>query len=245
MASKDSDLPGEAGLCRASMVELLGVCLSDAERAASWSELAGRILPRLRKFIRGTLCSVAKRPANSLSVLPGGLQEADLLQNVLVRLLENDRLLLRRFTGHTEEDLLNYLAIISRSTVLDNIRRQLATKRATGQFLQRKRPRFEGFDPGSEQASGRASADLTILAREITEIAKAVLAGSSVRDKVIFQLHYFENLSTEQIAKCQGIALSHSGVKRVLRQLKNRIRIMAESSAGRELTGSGRARRIR
>jgi len=214
-------------LRQVSTAELLGICLADPENNAGWSELMRRILPKLRIFIRGTLRHVMKRPVALSSIMPGALQASDLLQDTVLRLLESNCALLRRFAGRTEDDLLNYLAAVSRSTVLGCLRRQSAAKRVAGGVPNKGRPPLMRLYPGSGEGLCCATAERQILARELIGLAERALAGFSARDRLVFRLYFLEGLSAAQIARCRGIGLSPAGVKKVLAGIKSRIRALA------------------
>ena len=213
-------------------IELLWRCTADREKEATWSEFLRRIVPRLERIIGRTLRQSAGNPAVTQgSTYPGMFQQSDMVQQVILRLVAGDCALLRRFSGSTEDDLIAYLAVISRSVVRDSLRRQSALKRRTTQALD---PLPEGRGGGhchSQSASSDGQIERRLLARELADIGSQVLkdsaAPSTLRDKLIFQLYFFHDLSLGEIARCRGINLSKAGVDRVLNRLKERIKILA------------------
>ena len=111
-------------------IDLFQKCAADREDSALWSEFLNRYSSRLKQFIRGMLRQVFGSSAyTSNAFVLGGIQESDLFQNIIVRLVENNCAAMKRFSGSTEEELLAYLAVISRSVVMDAVRRHKAIKR--------------------------------------------------------------------------------------------------------------------
>ena len=101
-------------------VELFHLCAADCENTDAWTELLRRYTVKLKHFIFGTLRQVLGHSAfRKDSIASGGIQENDLLQNSIVRLVKNDCAAMKRFSGTSEEELLDYLAVICRSSVLD------------------------------------------------------------------------------------------------------------------------------
>jgi DNA-directed RNA polymerase specialized sigma subunit len=56
----------------------------------------------------------------------------------------------------------------------------------------------------------------------------------SDRDRLIFQLYFYDGLSIAQIAKCEGIELSKTGIEKALDKLKGRVRRAAGGAASTE-----------
>jgi RNA polymerase sigma factor (sigma-70 family) len=159
----------------------------------------------------------------------GGIQETDLLQNTILRLVSNNCAAMKRFSGSTESDLMAYLAVITRSVVRDAARWHRAVKRpdhAAQAIGTDDRP--TDLD---EVAFTPANTERNLLAREVTELSHRALdesGTSSARDRLIFELYFVHDLSINQISKCKGIELSKAGVEKVLNRIKERVRTAAQ-----------------
>ncbi len=212
-----------ADLCELDSLRLIALCASDTQSAAHWSEFVRRFGPKLRLFIRGTLWQSAGGAGAQASLFVGGVQENDLFQNTIIRLVENDCAALKRFSGKSEADFLAYLAVISRSVVRDYMRRHCAKKRPLALI-----PSPHGDVHEKTTPAGLQQVEKSVLAREIVGLSRRTihsLSGeSSERDWLIFQLYYYDGLSTHQIAQCKTIDLSKAGVEKVLHRLKERVR---------------------
>jgi RNA polymerase sigma factor (sigma-70 family) len=219
--------------------ELVCLCAEDRDNSALWSEFLRRFTTKIKCFIRGTLRqSFNGNPSSAdLQVLPGAIQESDLFQNVIVRLVENDCAALKRFTGTTEADLLAYFAVIARSAVRDCLRRQRSLKRPRWQRPLNTEELKTLWSHNGNHASAQESMEREILAREVAQLGEEAIRNysgeDSPRDRLLFELYFFHGLSTTQIAECQGIGLSKTGVEKALKRLKYRIRCAtAEEDVG-------------
>src|SRR6266508_1145922 len=91
--------------------ELFARCAQNTDDSALWSEFLRQSLP--------AGCSLAL----------GGTHENDLFQSTVVRQVENGCALMKRFSGSSEDELVVYLAVITRSVVRDCLKRNRAQKR--------------------------------------------------------------------------------------------------------------------
>ncbi len=220
-------------LSRVSSVTLFSLCARNREDSALWSEFLRRIALKIRQFIRGTMRQSIRGTDSSpwVAVLSEELQESDLFQSTIVRLVENDCAAMKRFSGGSDEELLAYLAVITRSVVRDWLRRQRAKKRLAGRTWIEPFPGYGIENTTSRISTEQLSAERNLLAREIMDLSERSLesleGGASDRDRLIFELHFFHDLSLSQIAQCKGINLSKGGVEKVIHRLLERLRTAA------------------
>jgi RNA polymerase sigma factor (sigma-70 family) len=217
-------------------IELFQLCAADRENSDAWGEFLRRYATKIRYFIQGTLRQTFGYPAHQReSTAAGGIQESDLFQNAILRLVENDCAAMKRFSGTSENDLLAYLAVICRSSVLDTLRRNNALKR------RHTAPEIDEFTLASA-ASRRFTDSLEferdILVGEIVSLTQNTIqchsGDVSSRDRLLFKLHFFDGLSYSQIARCRGVNLSKAGVEKVLKRLVGRVRTLASSGKTEE-----------
>ncbi len=200
---------------------LISLCAQDTQNSALWTEFVRRFATKIRQFVHGAL--------RQSFAEAGAVQESDLFQNTIIRLVENDCAVLKRFSGTCENDFFAYLAVITRSTVRDFLRHQNALKRpqATSAI-------YADYSSAIPERASRpentSRLEAAVLAREVTHLSERtirMLSGESAeRNWLIFQLHFYEELSAEQIARCKGIELSKAGVEKVLHQVKERVRAL-------------------
>jgi len=215
-------------------IELFQVCAADRENSDAWGEFLRRYGTKLRYFIHGALRQAFGYSAPQHDTA-GGIQESDLFQNAILRLVENDCAAMKRFSGSSENDLLAYLAVICRSSVRDTLRRNNALKR------RHTAPESDESTPAS--AASRRFTDSpelerAILVDEIVSLTQNTIqrhsGDVSSRDRLVFKLHFFDGLSYSQIAQCKGINLSKAGVEKLLKRLVGRVQTLASSGKSEE-----------
>jgi RNA polymerase sigma factor (sigma-70 family) len=229
----------EADIAHIESAKLVRLCAENLENHDLWAEFLRRFTGKIKLYIRGTLRRSAGDAGIPQAVAPfSSATENDLFQNVILRLVDNGCAALKRFTGATEAELQAYLAVVSRSVVRDFLRCHRALKR----------PRwFDTVVP--EKRQWALSADRVgdprqipleqeILVRELEQLSLRMIENHSGRysdrDRLIFQLYFYEGLSIAQIANCEGIELSKTGVEKALERLKERVRCAAGSAVSTE-----------
>ncbi len=211
-------------------VSLAALCASRQDDSELWAEFLRRFTPKIKAFIRASLRHpvVAGGGFSNSAGLPNNGQESDLLQNTILRLVQNGCAALKRFSGTSEQELLAYLAVIARSVVRDFGRRQSAQRRF--HWSAQVPPAYGESGEISEYIREVAVYDPVereILAHEVERLSLQTIqdnSGEPDRDKLIFQLYFFDGLSTGQIASCKGVGLSKTGVEKILNRIKDRVR---------------------
>lgn len=220
-------------LAKIDSVSLAALCADRQEDSELWTEFLRRFTPKIKSFIRATLrqsVGASMHFANPAESLDTSL-ESDLLQNTILRLVQNRCAALKRFSGTTESELLVYLAVIARSAVRDFNRRRSARRRF--HWLEQAPSGYGETGETPElvrEATIRDPVEREILAHEVEQLSLQTIqnnSGEPDRDKLIFQLYYFDGLSTGQIAACKGVGLSRTGVEKILNRLKDRVRSAA------------------
>jgi RNA polymerase sigma factor (sigma-70 family) len=222
--------PDSVDLRQMDSIRLVQLCAAHQQNSELWTEFIRRFTPKIKSFIRlslrqyktgrsGTFNSAASFDSN---------QEADLFQNIILRLVQNDCAALKRFSGTQESELMVYFAVVARTTIRDLIRFQSAKRRfkwsssPTVQYSESDQD-FEYIkEPGIDTPIERE-----ILAREIKEITFESIKNSSgepERDRLIFQLYFYEGLSAAQIASCKGTGVSKTGVEKIIGRFKEKVR---------------------
>jgi RNA polymerase sigma factor (sigma-70 family) len=207
-------------------VLLFRLCASNRENSEAWSEFLYRYSSKLKFFIRGTIRQIlgsSGDPNNSIVTV--SMQESDLYQNTILRLVENNCAAMKRFSGKTEDELLAYLAVISRSTVIDALRRSNAIKRRTIAKDNEKPMAMPSV--GFQKIADNPGFERQILANELISLVHQTIKSrsgqTSARDQLAFELHFIDGLSFSQISRCKGINLSKAGVEKLLGRLISRV----------------------
>ena len=161
-------------------------------------------------------------------MLPHAVEKTDLLQNVLLRLVENRCAALKAFSGDTEGKWLSYLAAITASVVRETLRREVSQKRQAGASIEAV-PFSETWHRAHEQKRNQhLEIEKGALASELRMICERLirnLAGEhATRDMLIFRLYFIHGASISQIAAWREIGLSRPGVGHALERLVRRVR---------------------
>jgi RNA polymerase sigma factor (sigma-70 family) len=235
MLSKSSADPFDTRYRLLDPVKLFQLCAEDRENTDAWSEFLRRYTAKMKHFIYGTLRQVLGHSGFPNAITSDGCQDSDLFQNAIVRLVENNCAAMRRFSGTLENELLAYLAVICRSSVLDTLRRASALKRRAS-AAEKEESNLESTR--SQLLTSHSEVEREILAHELISLVDRTIKSHSgqvsTRDQLVFRLHFFDGLSYNQIAQCKGINLSKAGVEKLLQRLVGRVQTLASSIGSKE-----------
>ncbi|RMG56232.1 MAG: sigma-70 family RNA polymerase sigma factor [Acidobacteria bacterium] len=217
-----------------SNIQLVQVCARESQNEAAWDEFVNR-------FDRHITVNVIRilRTNGEQSLSPELV--GDLVQQVYVRLLENDRRVLKKFRGEHERSIFAYLTRLTTTVVLDYLRHRSAgrhppeliswteVEHRLGDSLEA--IFFSLSSSGSSCFEDQLDDGVTL--RDIVARLQHVLEGEHKRrDILIFVLYVFDGLTAEEIATQPGIELTPSGVRSVLVRLKEKLKKHMETGAG-------------
>jgi RNA polymerase sigma factor (sigma-70 family) len=223
MLSEKAPVPDEQ-LPFLDPIKLFHLCAEERENAHVWTEFLNRYSDKLKQFIYGALRQfIGSSIGCNGSFDYAGIQE-DLFQNTIIRLVENNCAAMRRFSGGSEKELLAYLAVICRSSVLDSLRHNNALKRKSAS---REKDQLIADGHNHQHQANHMKYEREILGRELMSLTRESIDSNSGpvsgRDHLVFKLHFFDGLSYNQIAQCEGINLSKAGVEKLLKRLVGRV----------------------
>jgi RNA polymerase sigma factor (sigma-70 family) len=206
---------------------LISACAGDTGGGIIWREFLKRYSSKTKQFIRRACFLWLPEMGSSSVCLPGAIQQSDLFQIVITRLVENECAVMKAFSGTTEDEWLAYLAAIASSVVCASLRRQGRLKRR-GRATASLSCFAESWRLAQQQKRNRhREIEQSILAREVRTLCERMirnLAGKyTTRNMLIFRLYSLHDLSFSQIAACKGVNLSKSGVEDVITRLKHHV----------------------
>ncbi len=210
--------------------ELISNCAQDRENPALWTEFLRRYGPKIKYFIIAACrnATASAEPFIEVTSRLGGMQDGDLVQSTIMRLVEHDCAAMKSFSGTSEDQWLVYLAVIARSIVREALRRHRAQKRPELVAAQAPMTRATDPTPGDRERTEHLAMERKILADEVRRLCERTISSmageSTSRDILIFRLYFEHDLSTRQISRCQGVNLTKAGVENVINRLRNRIR---------------------
>jgi RNA polymerase sigma factor (sigma-70 family) len=211
--------------------------MRDRSDEVLWSEFLRRYGGKIRQFVRGTLILRSVDACRYSEVLPRAFEVRDLVQNVILRLVEHDCALMRGFSGTMEREWLAYLAVITRSTVCDTLRREGRLKRSDSPMC----IRGAWWEAQANNQNQHLRIERHLLAEEVRKICESVIriqgGEHADRDILIFDLYFFHDLSTRQIAALGRLGLSKTAVGKVLRRLRRQVRRAIDQNLLRAVEG--------
>jgi RNA polymerase sigma factor (sigma-70 family) len=195
--------------------ELLRECGRKLTDAALWEKFQTRFQKLIFGYVlRGLNYRTASQDGSELV--------NDLVQDVYMRLVQNDGRMLRAFKGDTDFSVMAFLSRVSMSAVTDYHRYQTANKRQAAEVI--------SIDD-ARRASGA-------LKGEAVELDFASILGwidierlvdsdmdrkHATRNVLIFKLYYVNGFTPAEIAQFPGFQLTASGIEIVLQRLKARL----------------------
>lgn len=218
--------------------ELARACAGSAN-SADWEELLRRCAP--------VASMVAARVSRMWlgRTVPSSVD--DIVQEVFLKLCEQQRRILREFKPRGEDSFLALVRTVSASVANDYFRRQHSMKRGGKVVTVSLDGLISDITPGPGQSS---DVQKTVLFAELDRKMRSAPEVVAERDRAIFWLYYLQGLTAEEIAALPATQLSAKGVESALRRITAWLRLELQTrnpeipSAIVEEAGSIRRRKI-
>jgi RNA polymerase sigma-70 factor (ECF subfamily) len=198
---------------RVSVNDLAKACAHSAD-AAEWGEFLRRCAP---------LASLVALRVTRLWM--NGSSPAvvdDIVQEVFLKLCEQERRILRDFEPRGEDSFFGLLRIVSASVANDYFRRLNSVKRGgkvvTAALIDETAPNL-----ASSERSARAMQNSVLLA-QLDRKMRAAPEVIGERDRSLFWLYYKQGFTAEEIAGLAGAGLTPKGVESALRRVVRWVR---------------------
>jgi RNA polymerase sigma-70 factor, ECF subfamily len=193
---------------RTSVNDLAKACAHSAD-AAEWEEFVGRCLP--------LVSVVAIRASRMWTSTPSTAAVDDIVQEVFLKLCEQERRILRNFEPRGEDSFLGLLRIVVASVANDYFRRLNSAKRG-GKVLtmplldESAQLPVDGVRPAARMQQSALLAQLDQKLRSAPETIPE-------RDRALFWLYYHQGYTAEEIARLPAVGLTAKGVESALRRV--------------------------
>jgi RNA polymerase sigma-70 factor (ECF subfamily) len=198
---------------RISVNDLAKACAHSAN-AAEWEDFVGRCMP---------LASlVALRVSRMWVSDPSPATVDDIVQEVFLKLCEQERRILRDFEPRGEDSFMGLLRIVASSVANDYFRRVYSTK-GGGKVVTMAimdddaQTSMDGPLPAAKMQQSALFAQLDQKLRSAPEIIPE-------RDRALFWLYYRQGYTAEEIARLSAAGLTAKGVESALRRVTNWLR---------------------
>jgi RNA polymerase sigma-70 factor (ECF subfamily) len=193
---------------RTTVNDLAKACARSAD-AAEWQEFVSRCMP---------LASlVALRVSRMWVSDPSPATVDDIVQEVFLKLCEQERRILRDFEPRGEDSFLGLLRIVTGSVANDHFRRTHSTKRG-GKVVTMSLTDEEAQSPAGGARSAARIEQLALYA-QLDEKLRSAPENISERDRALFWLYYRQGYTAEEIARLSAAGLTAKGVESALRRV--------------------------
>jgi RNA polymerase sigma factor (sigma-70 family) len=213
-------MTAEGPLAQLPLTELIRSCCENNSSAA-WRTFVIRFHQRIYSFI------LRDKKLRGLPNVDNSVTH-DLMQDVYIRLLANDKRALRDLQDATEGEVLAFLACVARTTVSDYIRRVSSLKRAVPLVsLEQDVDLAQGRDialAGKESLPDQALNERKTKEELYQLLLKTLKGGNARRDAVIFLLHAMDGLSAEEIVTLAAFNMTLPNIDKIIYRIKAHLR---------------------
>ncbi|MGO9337094.1 MAG: RNA polymerase sigma factor [Terracidiphilus sp.] len=213
---------------RTTVNDLAKACAHSAD-AAEWEEFVARCMP---------LASlVALRVSRMWVSGPSPTTVDDIVQEVFLKLCEQQRRILRDFEPRGEDSFLGLLRIVAASVANDYFRRTHSTKRG-GKVVTMSLTDEDAQSP-AVGARPAARIEQSALYAQLDEKLRSAPESIGERDRALFWLYYRQGYTAEEIARLSAAGLTAKGVESALRRVTMWLRDQVGSKGSGVQPGSG------
>ena len=198
---------------RTTVNDLAKACARSAD-AAEWEEFVARCMP---------LASLMALRVSRMWVSdPSPAAVDDIVQEVFLKLCEQERRILREFEPRGEDSFLGLLRLVTASVANDYFRRIHSAKRG-GKVLTM--PLMDD-DVQLPMHSARPAARMhqAALFAQLDQMLRSAPKTVSERDRALFWLYYRQGYTAEEIARVPATGLTAKGVESALRRVTTWLR---------------------
>jgi RNA polymerase sigma-70 factor (ECF subfamily) len=152
----------------------------------------------------------------------------DIVQEVFLKLCEQERRVLRDFKPRGEDSFFALLRVVTASVANDYFRRQHSEKRGgkvVTMVLDEESSSVVPVAPEKDSEIQRA-----VLFSELDHKLRSATGTTAERDRTIFWLYYLQGLTADEIAGLPASGLSAKGVESALRRITTWLRKELEPS---------------
>jgi RNA polymerase sigma-70 factor (ECF subfamily) len=213
---------------RTTVNDLAKACALSAD-AAEWEEFVARCMP--------LVSLVALRVSRMWVSDPSPATVDDIVQEVFLKLCEQERRILRDFEPRGEDSFLGLLRIVAASVGNDYFRRTHSTKRG-GKVITMAMPEEDAQMP-ADGARPEARIEQLTLYAQLDEKLRSAPEIIGERDRTLFWLYYRQGYTAEEIARLSAAGLTAKGVESALRRVTVWLRDQVGSKGPGVQPGSG------
>ena len=191
-----------------SVNDLAKACARSAN-AAEWDGLVSRCVP-LASLVALRICRMWATDPSPATV-------DDIVQEVFLKLCEQERRILRDFEPRGEDSFFGLLRIVTGSVANDYFRRLYSAKRGGKVVIM---PLFDDETQLSSHAARPAARmQQSALLAQLDQKLRSAPDTIAERDRALFWLYYRQGFTAEEIARVSAAGLTAKGVESALRRV--------------------------
>jgi RNA polymerase sigma-70 factor (ECF subfamily) len=213
---------------RVSINDLAKACARSAD-AAEWAELVRRCAP-LVSLVALRVCRLWTNRTQPALI-------DDIVQEVFLKLCDQERRILREFEPRGEDSFLGLLRVVATSVGNDYFRRQSSMKR--GGKVVTSSLNDDALPTHSVGARPAGHVQQAVLLSQLDQKLRSAPGVMGERDRILFWLYYRQGFTAEEIAALPGAALTAKGVESALRRIAIWLRNQVEGAGLEAQTGPG------
>jgi DNA-directed RNA polymerase specialized sigma24 family protein len=202
-----SDRLGETTVSPISAIRLARICAYSAQ-APEWAQFVRLVSP---------VIALAARRVSSVWGDPSNATVSEIVQEVFLKLCEDDRRILREFEDRGNDSFLKLLRMITASVGTDHFRRARAEKRGGRSQALPLESHMSAEDVSDSKAM--EAMEWPSLIAQLDGLLKLYPTTVSARDRNMFWLYYRQGLTAEAISRIPAVGLSAKGVESALMRL--------------------------
>jgi RNA polymerase sigma-70 factor (ECF subfamily) len=196
-----------------SVNNLAKACARSAD-AAEWGEFLRRCTP-LAAVVASRISRMWVSNSSPATV-------DDIVQEVFLKLCEQERRILREFEPRGEDSFLGLLRIVAGSVANDYFRRVYSAKRGGKVVTASLMEEVAASPVASSHQSGQM--ERSVLMAQLDQKLRSAPAIIGERDRALFWLYYLQGLTADEIARMSGAGLTAKGVESALRRVAKWLR---------------------
>jgi RNA polymerase sigma-70 factor (ECF subfamily) len=174
---------------------------------------------------------VALRVSRMWVAVPSPATVDDIVQEVFLKLCEQERRILRNFEPRGEDSFLGLLRIVVASVANDYFRRLYSAKRGGKVLTMPLLDESAQLPVGGTHEAARMQQ--SALFEQLDQKLRAAPDEIPERDRALFWLYYLQGYTAEEIAGLPAVGLTAKGVESALR----RVTVWLRAEVGREKPG--------
>jgi RNA polymerase sigma-70 factor, ECF subfamily len=195
-------------------IRLARICAYSAQ-APEWEQFVGAVMPVVLLSVRRVSQIWGESSPATIS---------EIVQEVFLKLCEDDRRILRNFEDRGDDSLLKLMRVVAASVATDHFRRIRAEKRGGRLNVTTTPPRLHLEEVTDAKAT--EAVEWPTLIAQLDGLLKLNPQAVSARDRNLFWLYYRQGLTAEAISRIPSIGLGSKGVESALARLVRLLREM-------------------